>query len=177
MWLCLLPGCFVSSWSSETTPPPKEIEAKDLPEDIPALIEFADTRITAAVSVQELAIAVLPRSRSEEKSGVRWLPDGEEVYARAIRRHTSLDMAPLDIHNIGLEEIARLEGEYRELGRQVLGTSHLDEIYDRLRNDPELRLSLGVAAYQRVLRNFTSDVVDHQYLGLYRKLQSFAATV
>ena len=87
----------------------------------------------------ELSNEVLPRSRSEEKTGVRWLPDGEEVYARAIRRHTSLDMAPLDIHNIGLEEIARLEDEYRNLGRQVLGTGHLDEIYDRLRNDPALR--------------------------------------
>ena len=87
----------------------------------------------------ELADEVLPRSRSEEKTGVRWLPDGEEVYARAIKRHTSLEMAPLDIHNIGLEEIARLEDEYRQLGREVLGTNHLDEIYDRLRNDPALR--------------------------------------
>ena len=38
---------------------------------------------------------------------MRWLSDGEEVYARAIRRHTSLDLAPLEIHHIGLEEIAR----------------------------------------------------------------------
>lgn len=87
----------------------------------------------------ELAGEVLPRSRPEEKTGVRWLPDGEEVYARAIRRHTSLDMAPLDIHNIGLEEIARLESEYRELGSRVLGTTNLGNIYDHLRNDPALR--------------------------------------
>ena len=91
----------------------------------------------------ELANEVLPKSRPEEKTGVRWLPDGEEVYARAIRRHTSLDMTPLDIHNIGLEEIARLDDEYRTLGREVLGTLHLDEIYDRLRNDPGLRFETG----------------------------------
>jgi uncharacterized protein (DUF885 family) len=87
----------------------------------------------------ELAQEVLPKSRPEERTGVRWLPDGEEVYARAIRRHTSLDLAPLDIHNIGLEEIARLDDEYRSMGKEVLGTSHLDQIYDRLRNDPDLR--------------------------------------
>jgi uncharacterized protein (DUF885 family) len=87
----------------------------------------------------ELVTEVLPKSRPEEKAGVRWLEDGEEVYARAIRRHTSLDMAPFDIHAIGLEEIARLEGEYRDLGKQVLGTTKLAEIYERLRNDPELR--------------------------------------
>ncbi len=87
----------------------------------------------------ELVEQVLPKARSEEKTGVRWLPDGEELYARAIRRHTSLDLAPLDIHNMGLEEIARLEDEYREMGSKVLGTSDLSAIYDRLRNDPALR--------------------------------------
>lgn len=91
----------------------------------------------------ELADEVLPKSRSENRAGVRWLPDGEEVYARAIRRHTSLDMTPLDIHNIGLEEIARLDNEYRQLGSQVLGTSNLEQIYDRLRNDPALRFENG----------------------------------
>ncbi|MCP4966078.1 MAG: DUF885 domain-containing protein [bacterium] len=87
----------------------------------------------------ELKEVVLPVSRPEEKTGVRWLSDGEEIYARAIRRHTSLDLTPLEIHNIGLEEIARLEGEYQTMGAQVLGTSDLSQIYDRLRNDPELR--------------------------------------
>ncbi len=87
----------------------------------------------------ELAEEVLPKARSEEMTGVRWLPDGEEIYARAIRRHTSLDMAPVEIHNIGLEEIARLEDEYRQMGSQVLGTSNLQEIYERLRSDPSLR--------------------------------------
>ncbi|MDJ0663172.1 MAG: DUF885 domain-containing protein [Acidimicrobiia bacterium] len=91
----------------------------------------------------ELRGEVLARSRPEEKAGVRWLPDGEEVYARAIRRHTSLDLPPFEIHNIGLEEIARLEEEYRELGSEVLGTSDLDEIYQRLRNDPDLRFETG----------------------------------
>ncbi len=102
----------------------------------------------------ELEGEVLAKSRPEEKTGVRWLPDGEEVYARAIRRHTSLDLAPLEIHNIGLEEIGRLEEEYRELGSQVLGTSDLDEIYERLRNDPNLRFETGeqvVAAAQSAM--------------------------
>jgi uncharacterized protein (DUF885 family) len=87
----------------------------------------------------ELVTEVLPKSRPEEKTGVRWLPDGEEVYTQAIRRHTSLDLTPLEVHRIGLEGIARLEDEYRKLGSEVLGTSNLSEIYDRLRNDPELR--------------------------------------
>lgn len=111
----------------------------------------------------ELTDAVLPHSRSEEKTGVRWLPDGEEIYARAIRRHTSLDMAPLDIHNIGLEEIARLDDEYRTMGAQVLGTSDRAEIYDRLRNDPALRFETGdqvVAAAQDAMDRAKAAIPD-----------------
>ena len=106
---------------------------------------------------------VLPKARPEEKTGVRWLPDGEEVYARAIRRHTSLDMTPLDIHNIGLEEISRLGDEYRALGREVLGISNLAEIYDRLRNDPELRFDTGeqiVAAAQSAMDRARAAIPD-----------------
>lgn len=87
----------------------------------------------------ELVEAVLPKARPEERTGVRWLPDGEEVYARAIRRHTSLDLTPLEIHNIGLEEIARLGDEYRAMGGEVFGASNLEDIYETLRNDPALR--------------------------------------
>jgi uncharacterized protein (DUF885 family) len=122
-------------------PPPPQFSAADTAAWKDRLAEQARNVIRPAYQRyrEELSTEVLPRSRSEEKTGVRWLPDGEEVYARAIRRHTSLDMAPLDIHNIGLEEMARLENEYRKLGRRVLGTSHLDEIFERLRNDPALR--------------------------------------
>ena len=111
----------------------------------------------------ELQGEVLAKSRPEEKTGVRWLPDGEDVYARAIRRHTSLDLAPLEIHNIGLEEIARLEDEYRNLGAEVLGTSNLDEIYERLRNDPALRFETGeqvVAAAQSAMDRARAAIPD-----------------
>lgn len=48
-------------------------------------------------------------------------------------------MDPGEIHQIGLDEIASLEDEYRQLGDDVLGTTDLVEIYERLRSDPALR--------------------------------------
>ena len=86
-----------------------------------------------------IADEVLPHARPQEKSGVCWLPDGEEVYSRAVKRYTSLDVDPHEVHQIGLDEISSLEEEYRVLGDSVLGTSDVAEIYDRLRDDPELR--------------------------------------
>jgi uncharacterized protein (DUF885 family) len=111
----------------------------------------------------ELVAAVAPMARPGEKAGVRWLADGEEVYARAIRRYTSLDLTPLEIHNIGLEEIARLEDEYQEMGKAVLATTDLTEIYDKLRNDPDLRFADGaqvVAAAQEAMDRARAAIPD-----------------
>lgn len=83
--------------------------------------------------------AVLPEARPQDRSGIMWLEDGEQAYARAIRRHTSLDLSAREAHNIGLAEIESLEQEYRNLGETTLGTRDLNEIYARLRHDQTLR--------------------------------------
>jgi uncharacterized protein (DUF885 family) len=88
---------------------------------------------------EALVAEVADKARPEERAGVNWLPDGADVYGRAVRRHTSLELPPLDIHQIGLGIIAELGDEYRELGGKVLDTTDLAEIFDRLRNDPDLR--------------------------------------
>ncbi len=90
---------------------------------------------------EALVDEIAANARSQERSGVRWLPDGEDVYAGAIMRHTSLEMPALDIHNIGLEIIEQLADEYRSLGSDILGTSDLEEIFSRLRDDPSLRFA------------------------------------
>ena len=74
--------------------------------------------------------------------------DGEEIYQRAVRRYTSLDLDPREVHQIGLDEIASLEDEYRKLGDPVLGTTDVPEIYDRLRNDPDLRFETADEVHQ-----------------------------
>jgi uncharacterized protein (DUF885 family) len=92
-----------------------------------------------------LADDVAPQARPPERSGVVWLPDGEEVYARAVRRQTTLTIDPDEVHALGLEAIGDLRGEYRELGARVLGTDDLGGIFTRLRTDPALRFDTGDA--------------------------------
>ena len=84
-----------------------------------------------------------PVARPEGKEGLRWLPDGDLVYDRSIHRFTTLPMQAGEIHEIGLQQIARLADEYRELGAEVLGTTDLQEIFSRLRDDPELHHTTG----------------------------------
>ena len=86
---------------------------------------------------------VLPASRPEGKEGLYWLPDGDLVYARSIHRYTTLPMQAGEIHQVGLQEIARLANEYHEIGADVLGTTDLEEIFARLRDDDDLHYQTG----------------------------------
>src|SRR6201999_3629901 len=81
----------------------------------PALARWADT-------VREL----LPRARSAEHAGLRWLPDGDADYARAIRVYTTLPLSAEELHQTGLDHVAALEARAVELG-QGLGLTGLDE--------------------------------------------------
>ncbi len=53
-------------------------------------------------------------------AGVCWLPQGAEYYAHCLREHTTTTMTPEQIHNLGLQEVERIQSEliaqFRKLG-------------------------------------------------------------
>lgn len=90
-----------------------------------------------------IADTVVPAGRSDDEPGLCHLPDGEAAYAAALYRYTTTDKGPQEIHDAGLAQIESLADEYRTIGAEVLGTSDLDEIFDRLRDDPDLHFEDG----------------------------------
>ena len=82
---------------------------------------------------------LLPVARPDDRVGIRFVPGGEEGYRAAVRRHTTTDLSPQEIHDIGLACVAALREEWAELGERALGTRDLPEIFTRLRTDPALR--------------------------------------
>lgn len=88
---------------------------------------------------EALEAEFLPVARDDEHVGVCHVPDGLEGYAAASRQFTTTDLTPEQIHQIGLDEVARLRGEFAEIGARALGTSDVAEVIDRLRNDESLR--------------------------------------
>jgi uncharacterized protein (DUF885 family) len=86
---------------------------------------------------------LLPVARTDDRVGIRFVPGGEEGYRAAVRRHTTTDLTPDEIHRIGLDHLADLRAEWAEVGGRALGTSDLDEIRSRLRDDPSLRFGDG----------------------------------
>jgi uncharacterized protein (DUF885 family) len=81
---------------------------------------------------------ILPVSRPPEKAGLSEIPGGLDCYKRMIRVHTSLDLSPQEIHQLGLDEVAKFRRDLAALGQKVFGTSEVAEIQKRLRTDPEM---------------------------------------
>ncbi len=84
-----------------------------------------------------------PAARPDDRAGLSWLADGDEAYRRSIRFYTTVDRSPREIHEIGLAQVEKLAGEYRTIGREVLGTSDLERILEGLRSDPSLHHTNG----------------------------------
>lgn len=84
-----------------------------------------------------------PVARTDEEAGLKYLPDGDLVYARLIERYTTLPLQAEEIHEIGLQQIDRLAQEYLELAGPLLGTTSLEDIFTALREDPELHHTTG----------------------------------
>jgi uncharacterized protein (DUF885 family) len=127
---------------------PAEVEHADWP--APKLARFRD-RLNELVS-QQLRPAfaryrallqgeILPRARGDEAVGLVHLPNGGDCYRASARAFTTLDSSPAELHELGLREIARIDGELAESGRRALGSASLADTLQRLRTDPALFFS------------------------------------
>ena len=71
-----------------------------------------------------------------ESISIESLPDGKRRYQVLIRRFTTTDMPPADIHQIGLKEYDRIVGEMTVLAK-ANGYATLDAFRAHIENDPK----------------------------------------
>lgn len=76
----------------------------------------------------------LPNTRTS--LGASELPDGEAYYAHQVRRYTTLDLTAEEIHQKGLEEVARIRGEMQTILDELDFDGDLDAFFTFLRTDP-----------------------------------------
>ncbi len=76
----------------------------------------------------------IPAGRTE--ISIESLPDGKRRYQVLIRRFTTTDMPPADIHEIGLKEYDRIVGEMTVLAK-ANGYPTLDAFRAHIENDPK----------------------------------------
>jgi uncharacterized protein (DUF885 family) len=69
--------------------------------------------------------------------GIDALPDGAAWYDHLIRQHTTTDLSAAEIHQIGLDEVARIHEDMRAIKQEVGFEGDLDAFFEYLNTDPK----------------------------------------
>jgi uncharacterized protein (DUF885 family) len=77
----------------------------------------------------------VPKGRSEV--GVWSLPNGDAIYAFEVRRSTTTDKTPEQIHQIGLQQVAEIEKQELEIANR-LGFKDLKSFRESVKSNPKL---------------------------------------
>src|SRR3546814_6658085 len=82
-----------------------------------------------------IADEYLPATR--ESVGLDKLPNGEQWYAFNAQQSTTPDMTPAEIHQLGLDEVARIHGEISKVMAEAGFDGTLQEFFGIMKTDPQ----------------------------------------
>jgi len=91
----------------------------------------ARTALTGSVQTAYENLITLFNTHEESATkddGIWKLPKGETYYAERLQHYTTTDMSADEIHAIGLSEVERIQGEMREIMKQVEFEGTLKEL-------------------------------------------------
>ncbi|HVI56293.1 MAG TPA: DUF885 family protein [Luteibacter sp.] len=113
---------------------PESVPVKDRQRLKQAILTTVDQQVRPAYRklADFVANDYAPRGRLQE--GIWSLPDGEARYRFAIHTQTTTDLDPKRIHQIGLDEVKRIEGEMTAIAQQ-LGYASLPLFREALEKD------------------------------------------
>ena len=91
-------------------------------------------------------------TRARTSLGASEMPEGEAYYQAQIRKFTTLEITPREIHDLGLREVARIRAEMEQVIRRANFAGSFAEFIQFLRTDPQFYARtpaelLGFASY------------------------------
>jgi uncharacterized protein (DUF885 family) len=104
------------------------------------------------------------RARAPEAVGMSQYPGGAEIYAELVRQHTNLDLAPVQVHEIGLARIARIRSEMDELLKETGFGGSPQDYLSALAADPAWRAEGAAeigAFFQRYILRIEPHIEDY----------------
>jgi uncharacterized protein (DUF885 family) len=152
-------------------------EAKIKDEDREIYLKGAEEALRDAVyPAYAKLIAFLEEQRKQATSdaGVWKWPDGDAYYRFILAQHTSLDLDPEEVHQLGLKEVARLQNELRlMLQKQGYNTQKdLGSLFNTLSAEPRFYYSDDESGREQILRDYQS-IIDEAA----RSLDSYFAAM
>ncbi|WP_288016354.1 DUF885 domain-containing protein [Blastomonas sp.] len=117
----------------------KKVDALDIPAaDKAALIAAgSDALLTSVKPAYQRLIAEMERQQAiaPAEDGVWRFKDGAAYYAQLLASYTTTDLTPDQVHQIGLDNVARIHGQMREIMKTVGFTGTLQEFFAFVRTD------------------------------------------
>ena len=119
-------------------------------ENFPAEVSDADRKRLAAAYEQAIRDQLMPAyarlrdymrdeylPQARATVGLGQLPQGDKWYAWLARVGTTTDLSPEQIHDIGLKEMSRIQGDMERVKTQLGFAGTLKEFMNKLRTDPQ----------------------------------------
>ena len=117
----------------------KKVEALDIPAaEKSALIQAGSQALLTSVKPSyERLIAEMERQQAiaPAEDGIWRLQDGAAYYAERLANYTTTDLTADEVHQIGLDNVARIHGEMREIMKAVGFAGTLQEFFAFVRTD------------------------------------------
>ena len=106
--------------------------------------------------------------KATQNLGAWSLPDGDAYYAWCVRSHTTTNMTPAEVHDLGLSEVARISAEMDVILRdQGLTEGSIGERVQQLARQPEQMYAntaegkaAMIAGYQAILDEVNANLGD-----------------
>jgi uncharacterized protein (DUF885 family) len=100
--------------------------------------------------------------RATANQGAWSLPNGAEYYANRLRNSTTTDLTAAQIHQIGLDQVARIHGEMERIKRQVGFSGTLQQFFRHINEGQQFKYpntEAGRQAYLADARRFIAQVM------------------
>jgi len=128
----------------------------------PASFSKADTQQLAKAGAEAIKNSIVPGFKTflnffvdkylpagRDSIAAADLPEGKAYYQHCIQYYTSLDLTPEEIHQTGLEEVARIKAEMESVIKQVGFQGDFKAFLEFLRSDPRFYVSTPEALLEK----------------------------
>ncbi len=126
-----------SGFYSPITNMPEEFSDADRERLTSAYIDAIENKVLPTFERLHNFIGDEYLSAARESIGMLDLPGGKEWYAYNVRRITTTDLTPDEIHEIGISEVERIHNEMRGVMKAIGFEGDLSEFFEFVYSDPQ----------------------------------------
>jgi uncharacterized protein (DUF885 family) len=96
------------------------------------------------------------QKRATNEAGAWKFPKGDEFYKNALKRTTTTNLSAKEIHQIGLDEVARIHSEMEVIKEKVGFKGSLQDFFEFMRKDEQFYYANDAKGREKYLKEATS---------------------